>query len=716
VLDEVSNVLWYLEHRFLETESRLLTEIRRAYQDVYDQQLQIRTPLRFGSWVGGDRDGNPYVTPEVTLQTVRLASQTILTVYMKRIEDLIESLSLSPQIKPLPDELSESLEKDRADLPSVWERNKDRNAWEPLRLKLSFMAARLDASRNRIFAGSSGEQKKIQAGYVDAFAFEQDLKLIRDALISAGAYHAVQTLLEPLLGCLRTYRFYGYMLDLRQDEGVHREALDDVAEALGLPSLDQEALDRELLSRRPMVSEYLPLKDRTRQTMEVFRVARKAQEEVGEESVSTYIISMTRSPEDLLRVLLLAREAGLVDLCADPPRSKLDVVPLFETLEDLRRAPEIMESLFADRAYQRQLKARQMRQEIMIGYSDSTKDAGILPASWALYQAQEKLSKICREAGVAGTFFHGRGGTVGRGGGSPVFRGLTALPFGSVQGRIKITEQGEVISQKYGLVPIAEENLEVLLTGTLLASCSAWCEVPQPSQEKRYREMMERLVEVALSVYRSWVHEDDRLFQLFLKITPVSDLSHAYFGSRPAYREGGFGTMEGMRAIPWVFGWTQIRLNLPAWLGVGTALALVCDEPGGLELLRAMSSNWPFFNDLVGKIEMICAKTDLQIARAYVKRMGCEGLGLWEELEKEFQRAVDSLLRIRQTPYLIMDQPLLQTTIRHREPYIDPLSLLQITLLGRRQKLEKDAPEVNLLNRAISTTLNGIAQGLRNTG
>jgi phosphoenolpyruvate carboxylase len=341
----------------------------------------------------------------------------------------------------------------------------------------------------------------------------------------------------------------------------------------------------------------------------------------------------------------------------------------------------------------------------MLGYSDSAKDAGVLPAAWALYRAQERLAEIADRHGVGLVLFHGQGGTVGRGGGSPVYRALTALPPGTMRGRIKITEQGEVISQKFGLLAIAERSLEVLVVGALMAF------VGSGEVEPRFREVMERLAALALPAYRSRVHESDELFRLFLECTPVRELAMVHYGSRPAYRDKGAGTMAGIRAIPWTFGWTQMRLTLSSWLGVGTALATVAAEPGGLDVLREMAQRWPFFDDLLGKIEMVCAKSDLEVARLYVERLGGDAV-LFDELAAEFDRTVQTVLAIRQAPWLLGDNPVLQASIVLRNPYVDPLSLLQVHLLAtKRAGIPDDA-----LDRALASTLNGVAQGLRNTG
>ena len=712
VMHEVSNVLWYLQHRFPDTESRMVRELQRAFREVFNQPLKVPAFLRVGSWVGGDRDGNPEVTPEVTLQAARRAADTIIGVYLDRLDALTEALSWSARIKSVPDALETSLEKDRKNLPRVWDSLQDRYSREPLRLKLGMMTARLQAKRRQI---QSAEKIDEDSTYRDAGDFIADLDRIREALHSVKAEQSARTLMDPLLTCARIHGFFGYELDVREESGVHKTTLDDIYGVLGMEPPDRRGLEDELLSRRPLLSERLPLAEQTRKTTRVFDSIRQIQTELGENAVSTYIISMTHSPEDLLRVLLLAREAGLVDLAGDPPRSSLDVVPLFETLDDLNRSADLMGSLFDSRVYQRQLQAREMRQEIMIGYSDSTKDAGLLPASWALYRAQESLTEVCNKAGVAVRFFHGRGGTVGRGGGSPVFRALSALPPGTIEGTIKITEQGEVISQKYGLVPIADHTLEVMLTGTLMALFPFWCENLKPDHEQRFREAMDRLVDLSLPVYRKWVHEDDRVFNLFQQATPVKELSHVHFGSRPAYRGDSKG-LDTLRAIPWVFGWTQIRLNLPAWLGVGTALDTVIEETEGLAILREMADSWCFFDDLLGKIEMICAKTDLEIAKTYIDCLGENTEALWEMFQAEYDRTVKALLKIRQSKYLLEGQPHLQTALIHRDRYIDPLSLLQVNLLRRKQSLEKDDPQVEEINRILGTALNGVAQGLRNTG
>src|SRR5437016_2907835 len=619
VMDEVSNALWYLEDRLLEAASRVRERLVEAFEDEFGRGFGPApvTPLTLGSWVGGDRDGNPFVTAEITLAAARRARRAVLDHYAKALADLAARLSVSERLATVSPELRASLERDRAELPAVWEQNRRRNA------------------------------------------------------------------------------------------------------AVGLGELDGAALRRELAGRRPLHAPHVPLAEPTDAALQVFRVMRAIQDEIGAAAASTYIVSRTRSADDLLRVLLLAREGGLVDLAGEPPLSRIDIVPLFETLEDLEHAPAVVRSLLDDPIWRRQLEARGRHQEVMLGYSDSAKDAGLLPSAWALYRVQEEVARTCADAGVSWTLFHGRGGTVGRGGGSPVARALTALPPGTVQGGIKITEQGEIVSQNFGLPSIAERSLELMLSGVLLHRFEDWRSELEPGEEARFREVMDRLAAKALPPYRALVYGSGDLFKLFLETTPVRELAHVRFGSRPAYRGPGEQTIEEIRAIPWVFGWTQTRLMLPGWLGVGTALEAVAAEPGGLGVLRRMATAWPFFDDLLGKLEMVCAKADMAIARMYVRELGGD-LALFDRLEEEFRRTVAALLRIRESDYLMRDNPMLQTAIGLRNPYVDPLSLLQVALLQRSHAVPPEASAGDLgvaaVRAGLASTLNGIAQGLRNTG
>ena len=718
VLDEVSTVQWYLETRLLDASARTHDAVVRAYEEEFgraDESLRLTTPIRFGSWVGGDRDGNPFVTPDTTLAAARRASHVILGRYRRGVDELVERLSIGSNIAPPTKELVTSIEEDRVVLPGVWETNHRRNADEPLRLKLSFVAARLDATRRLVASRDAGREASEPAAYADAAALERDLLLVRAYLIDAGASEACRTSFDPLLALVRAHGFHGYALDVRDHADSHDAALADIAAHVGLPLFDGEALRRELRGSRPLVGARLPLADATVRVLETMRAIGTIQDESGPAAACTYIISMARTPEDLLRVLLLARETGLVDLAAEPPVSRIDVVPLFETLEDLEHAPEVMRTLFNDPVYARQLAARSRRQEVMIGYSDSGKDAGMLASSWALYRGQQALNDVFHAAGVELQLFHGRGGSVGRGGGSPVYRALAALPPNVSQGSLKITEQGEIISQQFGLAPIAERTLEVTLSGTLLHGFTDWRTEASAGDVDRFAATMDALSAKSLELYRQLAHDNEALFDLFLEATPVGELAGARFGSRPAYRPGAKKGIEGIRAIPWQFGWTQIRLMLPGWLGVGAAFADVGSRPGGLALLQRMATIWPFFDDLVAKIEMVCAKTDLEIAGIYVERLGGDR-ALFDQLKAEFELTVEWLLKIRATTDVLTDAPVLRSAIALRNPYVDVLSVLQIALLSRKRRGGDDEETQSRVTEALATTLNGVAQGLRNTG
>ena len=693
VMDEVSTVIWYLETRLLDASERARDTLVRAFEEEFaarSDRLRQSVPLTIGNWVGGDRDGNPFVTPDVTIATARRASYAIVGRYADALGSLIERLSVSSALARPSSQLLSSIEHDAQLLPDVYEANRRRNATEPVRLKLTLMRARVDATRRLTAARDAGSPTSEPAAYASAEALERDLLLVRESLTSAGAARAGHATIDPLLATVRAHGLYGYVMDVRDHADSHREAV---------------------AGNDPRV-------------VETFRAIRAIQDEVGERAASTYIVSMTTEPADLLRVLQLGTQAGLVALDDDPPTSRLDVVPLFETRADLEHAPAIMGALLRDDLYRRQLRARGNRQEVMIGYSDSGKDAGILASSWALYEAQERLANLFGETRVALRLFHGRGGSVGRGGGSPVSRALAALPPGTVNGRIKITEQGEIVSQQFGLLPVAERTLEVTLAGVLMQQFSPGPDDPTPAEMRDFRATMSDLAERGLTLYRELTHDDDAVFRMFRSVTPIDALADARFGSRPAYRPGGKAGIEGIRAIPWVFGWTQIRLTLPGWLGVGTALGHYVATEGGLDLLRRMVKRWPFFDDLVSKIEMVCAKSDLAIARLYVEALGGD-VQLFERLEAEYDATVDAVLRIRESDALMRDTPVIQSAIMLRNPYVDPLSLIQVAMLRRRAEERANeygpadapsTPAVHTVESVLSTTLSGIAQGLRNTG
>jgi phosphoenolpyruvate carboxylase len=718
VLDEVSSALWYLETRLLDAGAHMHATLALAFEEEFSRSadsLRLSVPLRFGTWVGGDRDGNPYVTPEITIATARRASHVILGRYGEILDDLTRRLSISSEITRPPRSLMKSLEVDRVLLPLIWKKNRKRNADEPLRLKLSFMSARIEATRRLVASRDAGRPRKEPAAYMGVDEFEKDLDLVRSYLIAARAEHVCRTSLDPLIAAVRAHGFHGFMMDVRDHSEVNAAAVRELLPGAD-GSGDGDSLRAALVSTRASTKRGRKVSPETRKVLDTFGAIRIVQDEAGEAAACTYIVSMTRSRDDLLRVLFLAREAGLVNLAAKKPFSRIDVVPLFETLDDLENAPEVMRSLLDDPLYAKQLAARGRRQEVMIGYSDSSKDAGIISAAWALYRAQDALANLFRETGIALRLFHGRGGSVGRGGGSPVYRALAALPPGSTGGRIKITEQGEIISQQFGLLPVAERTLEVTAAGVLLHEFSDWRRDHTQIQIIEFNEVMDRLAERSRAVYHALVYDSQALFELFRVATPIDELANARFGSRPAYRPGAKAGIEGIRAIPWGFGWTQIRLMLTGWLGVGTALNEEIKTRPGLARLQKMVREWPFFDDLLAKIEMVCAKNDLDIAREYVTQLGGD-LKLFDSLAAEFGQAVEALLLIRGHRDLLDDNTVLQSAIGLRNPYVDPLSVLQISLLKRKRQARSNGDKsTEKIDEALATTLSGIAQGLRNTG
>lgn len=715
VLDEASTATWYLEERLVGACVATRRGLNEAFRETFGGDLPRAEVVTPGSWVGGDRDGNPFVTPEVTLEAAGHTARAMLDCYATATRELGRRLALSESIRSAPDALRRSVERDRALLPHLAALERQRDADELVRVKLRYVRERLAATQRRMARLGSDPEEADAGAYENAAALLGDLELVAASVSEAGADEALEQFVSPVLSTVRSFGLHGYRLDVREDAAAHRAAVDRLTSAAGLPELDAQTLERELLQQRSLIHPSRPLEEHTARVVEVFHAMRRLQDDLGQASASTYIVSMAHCARDVMHVLLLAREAGLVDLAAEPPRSRLDVVPLFETHAALTDAPTVLRSLYDSPAYARQLTARDRVQEVMIGYSDSAKDVGVLSSAWALYCAQEAMAELSRDGNVSLRLFHGRGGTVGRGGGSPVYRALLSLPPQTVTGSIKITEQGEVISQKFGLAPIAERSLEVMITGTLMSMFEDWRREVSETDVALFRETMDDLSERALQAFRQSVHEDERVFRLLLDATPVGELGLVHYGSRPAFRPSGAQTMKAIRAIPWVFGWTQNRLMLPGWLGLGAALETVARRPGGLELLRRMARTWPFFDDLISNTEMVCAKADLAVARLYVETLGADR-ELFEELEQEFHRTVDLLLQIRGEPCLLATQPWLRAAIRQRNPYVDALSVLQVGLLGRKRRLGDEDPEKRVRDRALAASISGVAQGMRNTG
>jgi phosphoenolpyruvate carboxylase len=780
VLDEVNNTLYYFDAALFDSVPILLEELERRLDENFPG-VKLRepgVPLRFGSWVGGDRDGNPFVTPEVTWEALRLQQRLILRKYRDTVADLSRRLSESSRFTPATGELRESIARDARDMPNTAAAIFKRNPEEPYRQKLSFIYTRLERTlqRNQELASalrvespnslisihhSSPVTAAITASagasaslYRTGAELWEDLRLVRDSLRAGKAAYAARDI-DRLLRQVATFDLHLARLDLRQHSMRHTAALSEITRTLGFArdygQMNEEErltwLTQELSTLRPLASPDARYSTETTETLNVFRVARRAFDEICPNAIGTYIVSMTREVSDLLAVLVLAKEAGLVrsgrqgdketrgqgdkgtrrqgekvpiakaplvPLSPCPPLS-LPVAPLFETIDDLRRAPQVMKRLFEIVVYRRLLEANGDLQEVMIGYSDSSKDGGILTSSWELYKAQENLWEVAREHGIELRLFHGRGGTVGRGGG-PSHEAIMAQPPDTVASRIKITEQGEVVSSKYGLPEIALRSLELTTAAAVAAS------LPHKKRDDRqfakWKEAMELISQDAFVAYQRFTRETEGFYDYFIQATPVEELQHLRIGSRPAKRRAGSRNLADLRAIPWVFGWTQSRHLLPGWLAVGTALEKFSARRENLELLREMYNDWEFFHSTISNIEMALAKADFQIARQYAARTPDRSLGsrILKILEDEYRLACRIVLQITEEKRLLDNSPVLQRSIAVRNPYVDPMSYLQVELLARKRAGEASAQEREKLLYAILLTINGIASGMRNTG
>jgi phosphoenolpyruvate carboxylase len=768
VLDEVNNALYYFEATLFEAVPDLFDELE-AQLLAHFPTVKLRddgVPLRFGSWVGGDRDGNPNVKPETTWETLRLQQRAVLRKYRDAVADLSRRASESLRFANVTSELTASIERDAAAMPELAERVRRRNPEEPYRQKLSFVYTRLENTLRRnarleqalhvttpdgdalisirpglpIITQLTDAATDSQAIYQSGQALYEDLRLIRDSLRSDKAIYAARDI-ERLLRQVATFGLHLAQLDLRQHSERHTAALDEITARIGatkryaqMTEAERVAwLTDELQTPRPLVSSDDHYSPETTETLNVFRVARRALDEISPRCLRTYIVSMTRDVSDLLSVLVLAKQAGLCDGAtgrqgdgasssdAQSPRLpvfsslRLSVAPLFETIEDLRNAPGVLERLFTNPAYQTLLAAQGNLQEVMIGYSDSSKDGGILTSSWELYKAQERLSEVARAHGVTLRLFHGRGGTVGRGGG-PSHEAILAQPAGTIAGRIKITEQGEVISSKYSLPDIALRSLE-LKTSAVIAASLPRATPATAAQIARWQAVMEELSATAFAAYRKMVRATPGFYDYFTQATPVEELQHLRIGSRPAKRKTGSQSIDDLRAIPWVFGWTQSRHLLPGWLAVGTALEKFVrrNKDDNLALLREMYEQWPFFRSTISNIEMTLAKSDFQIARQYAERAANQQQAqhIYAALEKEHARAERVVLQLTGETKLLDRTPVLQRSIAVRNPYVDPMSYLQVELLARKRRAKKVNEQ---LLYAILLTINGIAAGMRNTG
>jgi phosphoenolpyruvate carboxylase len=696
VRDEIKMGLDYYSGCLIATLPGLYEEFADAFRQIYECDLsadELPTFLRFGSWIGGDRDGNPYVTPECTRDALWMARQVILDHYQAASTELTDRLSPSARQAKVSPALLEALERYASRMPAVASENKTRAAEEIYRRYLDYILVRLRLTR---------DEPSHSDAYVDADDYAADLKLMSESLSANGGERIARLLLDPLLRQISTFGFHLYSLDIRQHARVHARA---VAELAG-GSLVQES---GLTSVPDAPS------DETRSLLETLRMVAELKRQFPPQAVRSYVISGASGVEDILSVIWLARLSGVrVEASADGVDPGLMPVPLYESIEDLRNCPQVCRALWTSQDYAPLLDSWGRRQEVMLGYSDSNKDGGMLTSAWEIYKAHRALHHVADECKVKLRLFHGRGGTVGRGGG-PTHRAIVAQPTGAFSGSLKITEQGEVLNWKYSDPVLAERNLELMVAASLEALARPGVEQAfEATDEAQWESAMEEMSRDAFAYYRERIVLNPDILTYFEEGTPVQELEHARLGSRPARRSEARGLAD-LRAIPWVFGWMQSRHVLPGWFGVGHALeSFIGGDAERERLLQTMTRRFAFFSDLIGNVEIGMAKADLTIARRYAALVVDDEVRerVFRMIVEEFERTRRMILRLTGQKELLSRNLVLARSIRLRNPYVDPMSLIQVALLRRKQAGEESED----LNYALAATINGISAGLRNTG
>jgi len=694
VAEEVEHALFFLSDVLYRIVPSVHEELERALELAYGERIPVEHPVvRFASWVGGDMDGNPSVGADTIRATLARHLELAVRRYREELRSLHEHLSQSSSRVSVDDAVLERAREYEALLPEQAAAIPSRYADMPYRRLLWLMDARLTSK-------GSGDE----GGYGAPEEFRADLSLLADSLASSGGSRAGLALVRRALWRVQVFGFHLAALDVRQDAQVHRSVVGALLD-------DEDFCERSPDERAARIAAALsegvevdPEDEATHRTLDVFRALKQMRERYGERALGPYIISMAQGPDDALAVLLLARTAGFT---ADDGHVPLDVAPLFETVKDLAAGPDVLHALAANPLYARHLAARGERQVVMLGYSDSNKDGGIAASRVGLDHAQEQLAAVADRIGIRLTLFHGRGGSLSRGGSKPR-AGILATPPGALNGHARSTEQGEIVGAKFGLRGIASRTLEVTL-GALLERTAGGD--PARAATEQERAIAETLGTSSRARYRALVHDDEDFPALFEGMTPIDVIERLAIGSRPARRRQMRG-VEDLRAIPWVFAWTQCRAVLPGWYGMGTGLAAAV-EAHGLAAVRRAAHEWPFLATLLADVEMVLAKSDLDIAARYAELAGDVGARLFPSIQEEYARSVHALLEIREATELLERDPTLQRSIRLRNPYVDPMSILQIDALRRwREGGRTDAD----LERVLVQTVRGIARGLRNTG
>ncbi len=713
VHDEIENGLSYYSYTFLREVPRLeilMADALAEDPDYAEVALALPSFLRMGSWIGGDRDGNPFVTSDITAHAVKRHSAVAFEFYLEQLSSLRGELSLSSRLV----EVSETVRQ----LAGMSPETADSRIEEPYRRALTHIHTRLFQTAQHLKQDSSPSPSGIRGPYASVAEFMADLDALRDSLQQHGSGLLAGGRLRMLRRAVSSFGFHLAPLDLRQHSEFHERCISELLEQSGsgihYTTLDESQrvalLTRELSGPPLLRSPFAQYSEAVQKELDTFQVAAQLQQRFGAQALPNYIISKTDSISDLLEVVLLLKEVGLMQP-GSAPKLHMNVIPLFETIGDLRGCGSIMDGLFSIPLYRQLLASRNNTQEVMLGYSDSNKDGGFLTANWELYKAEKNLVQVFAAHDIDMRLFHGRGGSVGRGGG-PSYYGILAQPAGSVNAQIRLTEQGEVIASKYSDPGIGRRNLETIVAATLEATL---LDRDQDLEDRdRFYDIMEEMSGYSLDRYRQLVYENPDFNRFFREATPVSEISELNIGSRPASRKKS-QRIEDLRAIPWVFSWGQSRIIIPGWYGFGTAVSRYCARhPVGLSHLQQMYQTWPFLQSLLSNMDMVLAKTDLSIAARYAALVTDTVVrdNVFSDIEQEFNLTVKALLDITQQQDFLESNPTLARSIRERRPYLDPLNHLQVDLLRafRSGRTEES------IKRAIYLTINGVAAGLRNSG
>jgi phosphoenolpyruvate carboxylase len=700
-LDEAVNSIYYLDELLIQTVPEVLAEFANEVKRLGVQLSLNARPLSFGTWIGGDRDGNPNITAEVTKAAILLQNSHFTRTVFEHLDELRQALSISTKLAGVSAELEKSVVQDLEKLPEIENRYRRINIEEPYRLKATAIRHKLALTQVR---HASGLPHFPGRDYKNTLELINDLEIMRTSLLANNGQLIATGLLERITRAISAFGLTHASMDIREHSDVHRQLLNQI-----FSNLTPELVNSQLGSKeQPNLDNLDESSDRCFKT---FVAINELVDRFGPEVIESYIISMTKSADDVMAAVLIAKMAGLISLNPGKEFAKIGFVPLLETVTELRSADKILDDLLSNQNYRKIVKLRGNLQEVMLGYSDSNKDAGITTSQWEIHKAQRKLRDVAIKHGVKLRLFHGRGGSVGRGGG-PTYDALIALPWGSIDGQIKMTEQGEVISDKYGLPALAKENLELTLAAALEATILNRKPRQSTGDLNSWNDCMDLISDAAFAAYRGLVDQTD-LPAYFYASTPVEQLGNMFLGSRPSRRPQDSGGLDSLRAIPWVFGWTQSRQIVPGWYGVGSGLK-AAREAGKSELLQTLLKDWHFFRTFISNVEMTLAKTDLTIAQRYVNELVDPSLHkIFDQIKTEFDLTVKELLLMTNKTEILGNQPILARTLQIRDTYLAPLQLLQISLLKRVRNQKEVDP---LLARALLLTINGVAAGLRNTG